>query len=694
MPVRALLRVRPLPWPSGSSVTDSAPRTRGFRTDVQGLRAVAVGLVLLYHAGVPPFAGGYIGVDVFFVISGFLISSHLLEMIERDGRIDFARFYARRARRILPASLTVVILTVIALLLFAPPLALPRSLGDAVATVLYVPNIRFAIQDTDYLADHSASAFQHYWSLGVEEQFYLLWPLVLLAAALLVRRRRAAVGIAVALIALGSLVACIVLTPVQQPLVFFLLPTRAWELLAGALVATTVLRRQIPLPAWLMAAGGWLGLAAVLGAALAFDDGTAFPGSAALVPVIGTALVILCGTGTPKGGPAAVLSLRPMQFIGLISYSLYLVHWPLLIVPQMASDGALTSSLGMRVLLGIVVAMPVAALLYFLVEGPARRTRRLARTRAALGATAAVTVVLALALSGTAVWSATRPLAGADEARSAPANPVAPPPVVSAVPSNLSPTLRAVAEDVPDVYPAGCHNDPATATVQDCVFGTPDADFRVAVFGDSHSGQWLPALQRLDESTPMSIATYTKSSCPAVDVTVLLRNTAYVSCDEWRGAVMTRLLAAPPDVVVISSYAGQQLEGVSDADARLAAWSEGLARTVGTLRAAGIGVLVIADTPRFAADPTECISRHLADVDACAGVRAEVLDTAQSAAEKAATEASGGVFLDLTPYICDDMTCPVVVFDLLTYRDVNHLTASFTRYLAPALSPALTAVGP
>ena len=227
-----------------------------FRADIQGLRAIAVGLVLLYHAGVPGVPGGYVGVDVFFVISGFLISSHLLETIERDGRISFAQFYARRARRILPASFVVAGLTAVAVVAFFPPLGVERVLRDGLATVLYVPNIWFAAQNTDYLADHSPSPYQHYWSLGVEEQFYLLWPLILLLLALIVRRRRALVAGGIAVIAALSLAACIIMTQAQQPLAFFLLPTRAWELLAGALVGAAVLGRVPRMKPWVAAAGG------------------------------------------------------------------------------------------------------------------------------------------------------------------------------------------------------------------------------------------------------------------------------------------------------------------------------------------------------------------------------------------------------------------------------------------------------
>lgn len=665
-----------------------------FRSDIQGLRAIAVGLVLLYHAGVPGVPGGYVGVDVFFVISGFLISSHLLEAIERDGRVGFAQFYARRARRILPASFVVAGLTAVAVVAFFPPLGVERVLRDALATVLYVPNVWFAAQNTDYLADHSPSPYQHYWSLGVEEQFYLIWPLLLLLLALLVRRRRAGVAVGIAVLAAVSFAACILLTQFQQPLAFFLLPTRAWELLVGALVGALVLGRVPVLKPWVAAVGGWLGVAMIVAAAIRFDDATPFPGAAAMLPVAGTAAVIYFGTGRPAGGPAAVLSVRPMQFIGLISYSLYLVHWPLLVVPEAAAGEPL--ELWATVLLGIVLALPLAYLLYRFVEEPLRAPAALVRRRprVTLLGTAAVTAVMALVMTTGMGWAATRELSGGPAVAAAPAFPAAPPEATAFVPSNLTPSLWAAGDDVPSVYPDGCHNDTVAETVQDCTYGNPDGTFDVALFGDSHSAQWLPALEELATSDQeMAIRAYTKSSCPAVDVTVLVQNVPYLSCDRWRAAVMAELTADPPDLVVFSSYSAHPLDGVADEAQRLRSWEEGTRQTVAALTERGIRVVVVADTPRFAAAPALCISTHLHDALSCAGTQGEVLDADQTAVEQRAVEAGGGEFVDLTPFICGGGVCPVVVDDLLVYRDVNHLTATYVRYLAPALAERIEPAG-
>lgn len=673
---------------TAAPTSEAASRRRGFRADIQGLRAIAVGLVLLYHAGVPLVTGGYVGVDVFFVISGFLISSHLLESLQRTGRIDFADFYARRIRRILPASLTVAMLTALAAVVFYPPLALERVIKDAVATILYVPNIWFAIQNTDYLADHSPSPYQHYWSLGVEEQFYLIWPVLLLGLFVLLRRRRSAIVLGIAGLAVLSLVAGIWMTPVNQPMAFFLLPTRAWELLAGALVGAVLLHARRRFPVWLAAVGGWVGIGMIAASAVLYDDGTVFPGTAALLPTAGTALVILFGADRPRGGPGWLLSIRPMQFVGLISYSLYLVHWPLLIVTQAAVGEEQPMRLAVKVLLGIVLAVPLAWLLFRFVETPLRAPRWLTRRRprVTLWGTLGVTVVLAVSLFGTAQWAATRDVGTGEAVAAAPEFPTIPPNATAAVPRNMTPALDEVADDVADVYADGCHHDVEEEAVQDCVYGDPDGSARVAVFGDSHSAQWLPAVEELAEATGgTSIRSYTKSSCPAVSVTVLDKDVPYASCDRWRSSVLDSLIADPPDLVIISSYSHYALDGASDGEERTALWAEGVRATVSALEDAGSEVLVITDTPRFDAPPATCASANVMDVTRCAGDRAEAFDSALTAAETEAALAAGGDVADLSDYICDESTCPVIVDDLFVYRDVNHLTASFVRYLAPAL---------
>lgn len=674
-------------------------RTRsGFRTDVQGLRAIAVGLVLVYHAGVPFITGGYVGVDVFFVISGFLISTHLLQSLEKNGRIGFADFYARRIRRILPASLVVAILTVVASIVFYPPLALERVLRDGLATILYVPNFWFAIQQTDYLADHSPSPFQHYWSLGVEEQFYLLWPLVLLMLFLGARRlfpsavlRSRAVLSGIIVLALASLVAGIVLTPVDQPSAFFLLPTRAWELLIGAIVAALLLGGK-RVPAWASAFGGWLGLAMILGSAVIFDEATAFPGAVAMLPTIGTALVIYSGATPTRAGPTALLSVGPMQFVGLISYSLYLVHWPLLVVTQAAVGEEEPLRLWVKILLGIVIAVPLAWLLFRFVETPLRAPRVLVqrRPRVTLLTALAVTIALVAGVGASVQWSSDRLTGTGETVTAAPDFPQSPPVATGFVPRNMTPTLKEASADLAPLYTDGCQFDVKEESVQDCEYADRDGARSIALFGDSHSAQWFPALDAYASANPdTSLRTYTKTSCPAAAVTVLVQSVPYSSCDRWRRGVIAHLVEDPPDLVVISNYAHYLLPGEPAGAERLEIWGDGLKDTVQRLRDAGSEVLVIADSPRMPSQPATCVSTDVMDASRCDEARDTALDGEIAATERRVAEETGAIYADFTKYICDDEVCPVIIDDMFVYRDVNHMTATFVGYLAPALQPTI-----
>ncbi|GGD72123.1 acyltransferase family protein [Microbacterium murale] len=668
------------------------PVRRGFRADVQGLRAIAVGLVLVYHAGVPIVTGGYVGVDVFFVISGFLISSHLLETLQRDGRIRFADFYARRIRRILPASLTVAILTAAAAIVFYPPLALERVLRDGLATLLYVPNVWFAIQDTDYLADHSASPFQHYWSLGVEEQFYLLWPLLLLLIFIVLRGRSVLVIAAITAVGAVSFVAGAILTQVDQPSAFFLLPTRAWELLIGALVGAVLLHESPRIPGWLAAAGGWLGIAMVFASALWFDDDTAFPGIVALLPTFGTALVLYFGATTAKGSPSRVLSIRPIQFVGLISYSLYLVHWPLLVITQAAVGEQNPLGISVKVVVGIALAIPLAWLLFRFIETPFRSPRALVDRppRVTLLTALGLTLVLAGTSLAAVQWASARDVGTGEVVAVAPDFPESPPRATEFVPRNMSPALDEVAADLAPLFTDGCQHDVNTEDVQNCTYGNPQGDLDVAMFGDSHTAQWFPAIEDFAAEHPeTAIHTYTKTSCSAVSVTVLVKGVPYASCDRWKERVVEHLLADPPDLVVMSSYAHYVLADVKDDAERLKMWSSGLASTIDRLRGAGIEVLIIADSPRFPTDPPTCVSTDVLDVTSCDGDREWAIDDALAAAERNVADASDATYVDLTDFICDAKICPVIIDDIFVYRDINHMTSTFVSYLTPALEPTL-----
>ncbi|TDD63977.1 acyltransferase, partial [Jiangella aurantiaca] len=298
-------------YPFAAAGTESAQDRPRFRPDVEGLRAVAVLLVLAYHAGLPLVSGGFVGVDVFFVISGFLITGLILREVESTGRLRLGRFYARRIRRLLPATAVVLAATAALTIVLLPPLRWPAIAGDIAVSATYVVNWRLASESVDYLtAEDAPSPVQHFWSLAVEEQFYLLWPVLIIALVWWHRRRRGAPSLrrtllaGLAVVAVPSLAWSVHLTAASPGAAYFVSTTRAWELAAGAALAIGA-RRLERLPAWVASALAGGGLAAVGWAALTYDATTPFPGAAALVPVLGTAAVVGGGVASAPTSPGA-----------------------------------------------------------------------------------------------------------------------------------------------------------------------------------------------------------------------------------------------------------------------------------------------------------------------------------------------------------------------------------------------------
>ncbi|SDF67618.1 Peptidoglycan/LPS O-acetylase OafA/YrhL, contains acyltransferase and SGNH-hydrolase domains [Cellulosimicrobium cellulans] len=655
-----------------------------FRLDVQGLRAVAVAAVVLYHAGVPWLPGGYVGVDVFFVISGFLITGHLLRSLETDGRLGLAEFYARRARRILPASFAVLVVTMVVAALTLGPVRVREAAVDALATAAYVPNLLFAHRGTQYLEEtEPPSLFQHYWSLGVEEQFYLLWPL-LLVGFFAVRRSHRVLTALVGAVVVVSFVACAVLTVGSQPWAFFGLPARAWELAAGGLVAA-LLHRGAALPRGLAVPIGWAGLGAVVAAVLLLDAATPFPAPWAALPVAGTAAVVLAGASAGARGPVAVLARPSMVWVGGISYSLYLVHWPAMTLPQ----AILGRTEPLPVLWQLLVAaacVPVAWASYRYLETPFRTAPRLRSASprrvgaVALSATCAVALGagLMVGVADRAPQSSGAVVASGDLRRS--------PEGTAVVPANLEPSLAEAGDDLPVVYADGCQLDAAEQEpARSCRYGADPGAPRVVLFGDSHASQLVPALLPLADAGAVVLEVMTKSGCPAADLDVVTgRGQPYPTCSPWRGRVLDRLASDPPSAVVVADYAGQS--GAPDG-ARFGAqeWTDALGRTLGALPGA-TPVLVVGDTPTPGASPTACLSVHLDDAAACA-LPSDARNTVVHEAERRAAARAGARFVTLDEYLCDDASCPAVIDDTLVYRDGTHLTATMAEHLAEVLGP-------
>lgn len=676
------------------SAPGAAPR---FRADIQGLRAIAVLLVLAYHAGVPFVTGGYIGVDVFFVISGFLITGLIIRELETTGRLSLRGFYARRAKRLLPAT-AVVFIAVAILTVVAVPMTRWREIaGDIVASAIYLVNWRLADKSIDYLAAESAtSPLQHFWSLAVEEQFYIIWPLLIVALFWRWRggnvTRRLFWGLLA--ITIPSFLWSIYLTDTNPGAAYFVTTTRLWEMAIGALLAV-VIGHADRIPRAVRIVIGWAGLVAIGYAALAFDASTPFPGAAALVPTMGAAAVLLAGSGDGRG-EIKPLTAAPMQDVGALSYSLYLWHWPLLVVAT-AVWGREDGTLWLPTALMVVAASAVPAWFsYRIVEQPFHRSRRL-RVPWRAGVVAAVCVAVGLASAGVVAYATQREsdeatsgeaigaaALGDDPASSAGAEPV------DSVPS-ITPALSDAPGDVADVYGDGCHQDQESSDVLSCAYGDEASETVIALIGDSHAAHWQPALRVLAEENGWRLETYTKSACLFGDIEVWNSNIEgpYESCFEWQSAIVDQLAAERPDVAVVSSSGSYRSISGGEPLARDEAFDDvtrAVAENWQSLESAGTEVLTIADTPWWGTNVPDCVAANENRLTECLVSRDEAMARSGAELHRAASElVPEADLIDLTDYVCPQDECVPVIGGVLLYSDSHHISATYSRTLAPLL---------
>ncbi|MFI6901094.1 acyltransferase family protein [Nonomuraea sp. NPDC050394] len=621
----------------------------GHRKDVDGLRAVAVLFVLAFHASVPGLGGGFVGVDVFFVISGFLITG----LIVRDlaaGTFSLADFYARRARRILPAAGTVLVASALAAWLLLPPLRAADVAADVFTAALYVANWRFIAQETDYLAaDRDPSPLLHFWSLAVEEQFYLVWAPLLLAAFWLAGRR--AVAAAAVLVTAGSFALSL---SWDGPAAYLASPTRAWQFGVGALAALALpyLSRTPRLPAALLGTAG----AAALAWSLTLDE-SGYPGTQALVPTLGTAALILF-----RSPVSALLSHGWMGAVGRLSFAWYLWHWPVVVL---FGDGR---SWPVKLALVIGSALP-AWLTMRLVERPVRFSKvvaELPRRGLAVG-TAAMTVPVTAALL----------LGGASVPRAEVATAVV----------EKAPTVDAAAARTDYPPSEGCEVALTTTTSPPCLFtpsgsgraGAVPGNDRVVLLGDSHAGQWFTMARRVAQRRGWTLEVLTKPGCPLAALKVVdpRLGREYRECDQWRENTLTRLEGeTPPRLILLAS-----LTAYADAKATLKGWRPTLER----LSRLGAPLVYLRDTPLPGIDVPACLSGKPAE--SCAFPRSRGL-----APDPLAAGRRPGLWtLDVSDLLCpgNGPTCPASLDGVVLYRDDSHLTNTLVQRLAPRLEQQL-----
>jgi len=652
----------------------------GYRSDIEGLRAVAILLVIAAHAGVPWLPGGFVGVDVFFVLSGFLITGLLTREVATTGKLGFANFYARRLRRLLPALLTMLVISCLSAIVILAPGDQGRQATAAATASIWLSNMHFAFAKLDYFSPGAGTnLFLHTWSLGVEEQFYLIWPALVLwtfAAKHGQGTKPDRLKLSMLVVGIASLLACVVLTGSAPQMAFYLMPLRAWQFAAGALAwlyfggrtgdsaPASVASTGIITRRWI----GWSGLALILLSGFWFDANVAYPGWRALLPTAGAAAILAASGHGFNGGVSRFLSLRPMQAIGRVSYAWYLWHWPVLLLgaAMIAHDSGLYRA-------GLVaLSLLLAVLSYAWVESPIRHQPRW------------------VVRPGATIWSALALMIAANVACIAWFN--------TATTWQNSPDqqrYRQAHVDAPVIYSMGCDDWYHSDRVRICAFGAQDAQHTAVLMGDSIGAQWFPALAEVFNRPGWRLMVLTKSSCPMVDEPYFYARIGreYIECTNWRKQALLQIASMKPDIVMLGT--------VQSDDFSQAQWVQGTERVLGVLSPASGHVYIIRGTPHLPFDGPDCLAARNwlpwlhAGKGRCEALASNVHDEdVYRWLQQAAANFANVTTIDMNPLICPNGECRAEQDGKVVFRDSQHLTASFMQALGPALQARLGLASP
>ena len=678
-----------------SGTSDTRP---AYRADVQGVRAIAVLMVIAAHAAVPGLAGGFVGVDVFFVVSGFLITQLIVTGIQTDGRFAIGAFYARRARRIVPAASLVIAVTLVASVVYFNFLDALDASRDALWAALFGANIRFASQGIDYFSlEESPSPLQHFWSLAVEEQFYVVWPLLVMLAVLITARRRTAgqaplkVLAAIALVGGAASFAWSVHRTVEAPTAaYFSTLTRAWELAVGALIALAVVSGRRIRQRWLTEPLAIAGLFGIGIAVLFYDESMAFPGYEAALPVGGAALLLLAGAH-PDRPPLVtrVLGIPPLRRIGDWSYSLYLWHWPLIVIPQVHMGRALTLT---ESLIAVAMTFQLAYLTYRFVEQPFR-TREFWRIgpRGLLLYPLSLALVLPTAFGGHAWAQYLGTEHGGDPAVTIEAYGVSGDEILGLVkasviaargdtpiPSDLTPDLLDLSDDVADV--GECNYQRPGRPL--CRRGDVDSDKVIVVTGDSHARAWIPAFEQIAQHAGYATYYLVKQQCTAayVDPGQLGTGDPWPECEEFHRWVAEQVADLQPDLMIVAT--SPPPTGVYDGDTLLTkredvadSLVDGFDDMFATYVPLVDRLVLLSDVPRLPEEPGTCLAKRGAVLADCIFVPTSWGEENRAIA-KASADRAGIASIDPTPWLCADGLCPIVIGSTIAYRDRGHISAT------------------
>ncbi|MGQ7791829.1 acyltransferase family protein [Faunimonas sp. B44] len=638
------------------------------RADIQGLRAVAVLAVILYHFGVPFVPGGFVGVDVFFVISGYLICSSLVREAERTGRIDLLAFWGRRAKRLLPNALLTISAVLVVSAVLLPGFRYERIAEDGLAATFFVANYVFAGNAVDYFRmQDPPSPFLHFWSLSVEEQFYVGLPILLVLGLVRGRARpRSMAAFVLGALLVGSFGYALFVTQQNQPMAYFHTETRVWQLAAGGLAGLYAMSGAMPSPR-IGRAMAWAGALGVAFAVAWITDDVRYPGAYALLPTL-AAVLLLLGAADRDPLLRRVLCTAPARWIGDRSYSLYLWHWPLIVFAA-----ALWPASGLALAAAAIAVFVVAALAYRFVEAPIHfRPLGTAGLRRVLpGALASIALVGASAFASTRL-------------------------AVSPHSADREQAILAAARDFGRNYPDRCHLLFEDIDQPACLYGSEDAERRVVLFGDSHAAQWFAPLLAASEAKGWAFHSWTKTACPSADVSIWYPPTRsiYRECDLWRERIFDEIASLRPDMVVIANYShydGWLLDRDDGTVARgrpgFDLWRAGLEKAVERLLASGARVVLIRDNPRQYAGFRDCLAG--AEPDTCGRPRREAIE-GYNVDEEVRAAFPAVTVMDFTDDLCSSAWCPAERDGRILYQDDHHLTASFAETFANRFSELLS----
>lgn len=648
-----------------------------FRNEIQGLRASASLLIAIYHIWFNRVSGG---VDVFFVVSGFLIIGSLSREATSTQTVAFGAYFTRMARRIVPLAYVIVAVTVVGVWIFVSRVYWEDMFRGIRAALGYFANFHFASTSVDYLdQDASASPVQHFWAMSIQGQFYLVIPFFVMLAAVVARvLKRSTHNVFVAslvVVSVVSFVYSVIATPREPAPMYFNSFARIWEFGIGGFVAValakTVFSQRIA------AVMAWVGVSVVFFNAI-FIGGISYPGYIALVPVTGAVLLLLSGQTSHLSIPVRILGTAPLVRLGEYSYGFFLWHWPLLIFGKLHFNAEEVSIIGGLAI--IAGALLLSMFTYRFVESPFLNRRRGGQSRPSIVELVGVGAMVVAVISATVVLQ-DRALRGVTGIADDPSSSTVPAfeKVPTAAESVLFDPLRPLTPDplVADddrgqTYKDGCFKkDTSTSRVEVCSYGDPTGP-TIALVGGSHSLHWTTAVKAAAEKHKWNLQVIVKVTCRYG----LIEDT---SCGRWIANTEKYLLENRPDLVVLTATVGSKRDERVPAD-YVERWN--------TLSNAGIPILAIRDNPWFPYSVSACVDENRTDPLACAYPRAELLKPVNPALSVSAGIA-GMTVVDFNDYLCDETLCYAVIDNIVTYRDRDHFTSTYVARLSGPMEEAL-----